>query len=95
MSQQWAPPPANVNIPNYLVLGIVSIFCCWPIAIAAIINATKVNGLVAAGDIAGATDASAKAKKFAIIAIALGVGLNIIGAIIWGILLATNPNMLK
>jgi uncharacterized membrane protein len=82
MSDQWGPPPAAANIPNYLVLGIVSIFCCWPLAIVALINATKVNTLVAAGDIAGATEASAKAKKFATIAIVVGVIVNVIGLII-------------
>ena len=95
MSNQWGPPPANVNVPNYLVLAILSVFCCWPLAIAAIINASKVNGLVAAGNIAGATEASGKAKKFAMIAIIVGIVLNVLGGIIWGIMIATNPNMLK
>ena len=74
MSQNWTPPPPPTstppaNIPNYLVLAILSVFCCWPLAIVAIINAVKVNNLVAAGDIPGAMAASAAAKKWAIIAI--------------------------
>jgi hypothetical protein len=77
MSQNWTPPPAggSATVPNYLVPAIISIFCCWPLAIPAIIFATQVNGKVAAGDIAGAQDASKKAKTFSFIAIGLGVAV--------------------
>ena len=83
MSQNWTPPPApsggaQANIPNYLVLAILSVFCCWPLAIVAIINATKVNTLLAAGDTAGAMAASAAAKKWAMIGIGAGVVLIVI-----------------
>lgn len=85
MSQNWTPPPASggsATVPNYLVPAIISIFCCWPLAIPAIIFATQVNGKVAAGDIAGAQDASKKAKMFSFIAIGLGL-LGIVIYIIW------------
>jgi Interferon-induced transmembrane protein len=93
MSQNWTPPPApsggaQANIPNYLVLAILSVFCCWPLAIMAIINATKVNSLLAAGDTAGAMAASATAKKWATIGIGVGVALWVIGIIIYVILIA-------
>ena len=76
MSQNWTPSPASgglATVPNYLVPVIISIFCCWPLAIPAIIFATQVNGKVAAGDIAGAQDSSKKAKMFSFIAIGIGV----------------------
>lgn len=77
MSQNWTPPPpptgGAATVPNYLVPAIISIFCCWPLAIPAIIFATQVNGKVAAGDIAGAQDSSKKAKMFSFIAIGLGL----------------------
>ena len=75
MSQNWTPPPAggSATVLNNLVIAIISIFCCWPLAIPAIIFATQVNGKVAAGDIAGAQEASKKAKMFGMIAIGLGV----------------------
>ena len=97
MSEQWGPPPsgAAANIPNYMVMGVLSIFCCWPLAIFALMNAAKVNKLAAAGDIAGATAASASAKKFAMIGIIGGIIIWILNAIIFGILAATNPNMFK
>jgi hypothetical protein len=56
-----------------MVPAIISIFCCWPLAIAAIIFAVQVNNKVQAGDIAGAQDASKKAKMFSFIAIGIGL----------------------
>ena len=75
MSQNWTPPPAggSATVPNYLVPAIISIFCCWPLAIPAIIFATQVNSKLAAGDTAGAEDSSKKAKMFSFIAIGLGL----------------------
>jgi hypothetical protein len=56
-----------------MVPAIISIFCCWPLAIPAIIFASQVNSKLAAGDTAGAEDASKKAKMFSYIAIGLGL----------------------
>ena len=82
MSQQWTPPPsptaAPANIPNYLIPAILSLVCCWPLSIVAIIFAAQVNGKVAAGDLQGAMDASKKAKLFSFIAIGLGLALGLI-----------------
>lgn len=82
MSQQWAtppPPPSGAtSVPNYLVPAIVSLICCWPLSIVAIIFAAQVNSKVAAGDIQGAMDASKKAKMFSFIAIGLGLALALI-----------------
>lgn len=81
MSQQWTPPPAGGapgSVPNYLVVAIISLFCCMPLGIAAIIFAAQVNGKVAAGDMAGALDASKKAKMFSFIAIGLGLAFILI-----------------
>src|SRR5205823_9566843 len=76
MSQNWTPPPptgTSATVPNYLVQAIISIFCCWPLAIPAIIFAAQVNSKVAAGDVAGAQDSSKKAKMFSFIAIGIGI----------------------
>ena len=75
MSQNWTPPPAggSATVPNYMVPAILSIFCCWPLAIPAIIFAAQVNSKTAAGDNAGAQDSSKKAKMFSFIAIGLGL----------------------
>jgi len=76
MAQEWTPPPGTdtpASVPNYLVLAIISLFCCLPLGIVAVIFAAQVNNKVAAGDTAGALDASKKAKMFSYIAIGLGL----------------------
>lgn len=82
MSQQWTPPPppggAPASVPNYLIPAILSLFCCWPLSIVAIIFAAQVNGKVASGDIQGAMDASKKAKLFSFLAIGLGLAAGLI-----------------
>ena|SRR5713226_7481445 len=92
MSQNWTPPPpatgAPATVPNNLVLAIISIVCCLPFGIPAIIFATQVNSKVAAGDISGAQESSKKAKKFAIIGIvawAVCVLLYIILVVVLGV----------
>jgi hypothetical protein len=77
MSQQWNTPSpgATGTVPNYLIPAILSLFCCWPLAIVAIIFAAQVNGKVAAGDMAGAMDSSKKAKMFSFISIGIGLVL--------------------
>ena len=76
MSQEWTPPPVSGTpdkVPNYLIPAIISALCCFPLGIISIIFAAQVNGKVAAGDTAGALDASKKAKMFSYIFIALGL----------------------
>ena len=69
-----APPPAGQPIPNYLIQSIlVTICCCQPLGIVAIIFAAMVNSKLASGDTAGALDASSKAKLFFWISLALAV----------------------
>ena len=80
--QQPAP-----HISNYLAWAIVCIFLCWPLAIPAIVYASKVSNLIAMGDYEGAMNASKNAKTFCIIATVLGaiaIVLGIIGGIIGG-----------
>jgi hypothetical protein len=76
MSQDWTPPPpspTHEKIPNYLVPAIISAVCCFPLGIIGVIFAAQVNGKVAAGDIAGAVDASKKAKLFSYIFLGLAI----------------------
>jgi hypothetical protein len=72
--QQGQPP----QIDNNMTMSIVSIFLFWPLAIPAIINASKVNPLLQQGDYAGAQAAQAESKKFSKWAL-------IVGLILWGI----------
>jgi hypothetical protein len=96
MSQEWTPPPpagTPSSVPNYLVPAIISAVCCFPLGIISIVFAAQVNGKVAAGDIAGALQASKMAKIFSYvflglallgwggyaIMVMLGVGISILG----------------
>lgn len=87
MSEQYTPPSpagATAEIPNYLVPAILAtIFCCIPVGIASIIFATQVNTKIAAGDTAGAMEASRKAKLFMFITIGAGLLAWIIGIVLW------------
>ena len=61
-------------VPNHLVWAILStLFCCLPLGIVSIVFAAQVNGKLAAGDVAGAQEASDKAKKWAMWSAIAGV----------------------
>lgn len=63
-----------VDIKNYLVESIlVTIFCCLPLGIAAIVFAAQVNGKAAAGDAQGAQEMADKAKLFCLLSLVLGL----------------------
>jgi interferon-induced transmembrane protein len=67
------PGSSGQQVDNNMTMSIVSIFLFWPLAIPALINASKVNGLVAAGDIAGAQAAAAESKKWSKWALIVGI----------------------
>lgn len=69
------------SIPNYLWQSIaVTILCCWPLGIPAIIFAAKVNQLVASDQIEEAQQASAQARMWCWISFGLGL-LTIIASV--------------
>lgn len=64
---------------NYLVMAIlVTIFCCWPLGIPAIIFAAQVNSKFSQGDYAGAEDASKKAKMWSMISLIAGLVIGVL-----------------
>ena len=86
------PPPIN----NNMTMSIVAIFLFWPLAIPALINASKVNPLLQVGDYAGAQAAAAESKRWSKLAVIIGICLWAIsllccvGLVITGVL--TSPN---
>jgi len=86
--QTYTPPPPSFGAPlpqapppqNYLVQSIlVTLCCCLPLGVVAIIFAAQVNTKFAAGDMAGAQEASRQAKMWCWIAFGLGLA----GIMIW------------
>lgn len=80
--QQPANPPKNWLVESILV----TIFCCLPFGIAGIVFASQVSSKFAAGDYAGAEQASKDAGKWTKIGFYIGVAQVILG-IIWMIFL--------
>ena len=68
---QGQPPQIN----NNMTMSIVAIFLFWPLAIPAIINASKVNTLLQQGDYAGAEQAAAASRKWSKLALIIGLVL--------------------
>jgi hypothetical protein len=82
MMDQTSSPARYV--PNYLVQAILTtIFCCLPFGIVAIVFAAQVNGKLAAGDYAGATQTSNQAKMWCWIAFGIGLVCQVIPFILW------------
>jgi hypothetical protein len=68
------------EVPNYLVQSIlVTLCCCLPFGIVAIVNASKVSSLVQAGNYEAARQASEEAKKWCTIGFVCGL----IGTALW------------
>ena len=66
-------PPLPV-VKNYLVQAVLTAFCCcMPVGVVAIVYAAQVNSRLHTGNIAGAQDASRKAKMWCWIAVGSGV----------------------
>ncbi len=73
----------QVDVPrNYLTEAIlVTICCCLPAGIVAIVLAVQVNGKVARGDMQGALESSHNARTWCWISFGLGIALVVIFSI--------------
>jgi competence protein ComGC len=72
-------PPPELKVPTRLVPAIlVTLFCCLPFGIVAIVYAAKVNGKVQAGDIEGARASSRKAAIWCWVSFGVGIIFSII-----------------
>ena len=67
------PGTVPMVVPNYLVQSIlVTVLCCLPAGIVALINASQANSKQSAGDYAGAMKAAKTAKQWCWIAVGAG-----------------------
>jgi hypothetical protein len=88
---QGQPP----QVDNNMTMSIVSIFLFWPLAIPAIMNASKVNPLLQQGDYAGAQAAAAESKKWSKLALIIGLigwAVGIVCCILWFVVIAASSN---
>ncbi|MCD4783807.1 MAG: CD225/dispanin family protein [Candidatus Eremiobacteraeota bacterium] len=70
-------PPPKIN--NYLVPSILAtIFCCWPMGIAAIVFAAQANSKMGQGDYEGAVQSAEKAKTWTWITVGAGALIGVI-----------------
>ena len=77
------PPVPPVKPKNYMTQSVmVTVLCCLPLGIPAIVYSSQVNGKYASGDFAGAQAASSRANKFGIGAFVCGL----IFAAIWAVM---------
>ena len=77
-------------IKNHLVLAILTtLFCCLPFGIVAIVYASRVDSLAIAGNLAGAQEASRKAKFWGMLSVwsAFGLWILYILLMLFGILI--------
>lgn len=81
--------PSGSPPPNYLWQAIaVTVCCCIPLGIPAIVFASQVNSKWNAGDHAGALAASAKTKTWCFVALGSGLVVNLIAVVLQVFVLA-------
>jgi len=73
-SPQGQQPPKTWLVESILV----TLFCCLPLGVVGIVNASKVESKYFAGDVAGATQASAEAKRWTTLSFWLGMGFYVV-----------------
>ena len=72
-------PASQQNVPTYLAQSIlVTIFCCMPFGIVAIVYSAQVNSKLKAGDYAGAVECSNKAKTWGWVSFGIGLAIGLI-----------------
>lgn len=79
------PPPApTVVVPNYLIQSVlVTLCCCLPFGVVAIVYSAQVNAKLAGGDIAGARGASKNARIWCWVSFGCGVIAAVVYFMMW------------
>jgi len=84
-NNNWQPPEGTPGFQkpplpkSYLTEAILAtLFCCWPLGIPAIVNASKVESRYNAGDYEGAEEASRQAKNYMQYSFFAGLAIGVI-----------------
>jgi len=79
-----APPAApQRKIENHLIRSIIAaVCCCMPLGVVGIVYAAKVDALLRQGDLAAAEDAGKKAALWSILAIGVGLTVNVLTTVL-------------
>ena len=80
----------EINVESHMVGAVlVTLLCCLPLGVIAIVNASRVSGFIATGNIKAAKEASENAAKWirlglilGIIGQVIGIALQVIGAVV-------------
>jgi hypothetical protein len=84
-----APTGTGAYLPNYLAPAIlVTIFCCMPLGVVALVFAAQVNGRQIAGELERARQSSASARLWSWIAFGVGIAFWTIYLIVWIVIMA-------
>ena len=74
-----ALPRKAPDVSSYLIPAIlVTLCCCVPLGIPAIVFAAQVEGRLAGGDVEGAMESSRRAKRWCWIALASGLAVGVL-----------------
>ncbi len=85
-SQYASSNGGRVSNTAYLVWSIiVTLLCCLPLGIPAIVYAAKINTLSDAGDYMGAQDAAKKSKTWIIVAGVAGLVVGILSIVLYSV----------
>jgi hypothetical protein len=85
-------PPMPPMPPSHLAMAIMAVIVFWPVGLAAIINAARVDRFVFTGDFSAADEASTKAAKFSKIAFGVAIGLFVLYVVVYAIIIAAVIN---
>lgn len=81
------------HVKNYLVESILcTICCCLPFGIPGIVFAAQVDSKLKNGDVAGAQEASEKAKKWTLVSFIVGIVVKIAYAVLYGFMFSNLNN---
>jgi hypothetical protein len=79
LANPYRAPGTPAQIYNYLIPAIfTTVCCCLPFGIVSIVYAAQVNGLLAAGNVAGAQKAANSAKMWFWIALGTGIAFQLL-----------------